>query len=222
MRLTTLDDLVEELGEPSDARRLAPDDELLRGRVPDALLSFWRRHGFGSYKNRYFVICDPRTLDPVVAVLFKDDPELHAADLAAVGYTGDSNFLLLWHRDGRKVIVTMDQSLVTVSHPSADIDKHTGQRWSEEELIGAYLSQFRMFDTELFDEACKLHGRPGEDELFGFVPAFQLGGSPVAASMRRMKAAEHLMFLAQLGPLKLIEMEPSGESRFIRFVGQNG
>ena len=227
MKLMTLDDLVAEFGEPMNARLMSKSDaDAFRGRVPDALIDFWTLHGFGSYKDGYFVICDPRELQPILQTIFAGDPEYRAEDITAVGYVGDSSTLFAWHVNNRKVIFTMDDSLVLFSTGSGDIDKATGMPYSQAELIGAYLSAFRNFDTELFDEACRLYGKPALGEMFGFVPAFQLGGTPDAQHMRRVQAVEHMAFLAQIMPFRLVEEmppdadHPIGQNRIVRNIGR--
>lgn len=226
MKLMTVDDLIAEFGEPASARLMPKRDaDAFRGRVPDVLIEFWTSHGFGSYKDGYFVICDPRDMQPILRTMFAGDPEYRAEDITGIGYIGDSSMLLAWHVNGRKVIVTMDDSLVLFSTGSGDVDKDTGVPYSQTELIGAYLSEFRNLDTELFDEACGLYGKPAPGEMFGFVPALQLGGTPDAQHMRRVPALEHMAFLAQIMPLRLVEEmppdadHPIGQNRIVRNIG---
>jgi hypothetical protein len=227
MALMTLDQMVAEFGEPDHALRL-PEREAtaFKGRVPDALIAFWIRHGFGSYRNGYFVICDPRPFDAVIHTMFEGDPEFHPDDITVVAYLGDSSLLYGWHRDGRKVIITAEQSIVLFSLPSSDLDPETGRRHSDERLIGAYLALPDSIDAELYEQACALHGVPAEREIFGFFPALQLGGDPIPENMQHVKAVEHFGFLAQLKPLDLVVQTapepgyPIGQNRVLRQIGR--
>lgn len=56
--------------------------------------------------------------------------------------------------------------------------------------------------NELFKPAKKKLGTLRHDEMYGFVPALMLGGSPTLDHLEKVKAVEHLVFLSQLGPLE--------------------
>jgi hypothetical protein len=52
--------LLGRLGEPEQALEVTHDEaQRYTGRLPDALLRFWREHGRGTYKGGSYWICDP-------------------------------------------------------------------------------------------------------------------------------------------------------------------
>jgi hypothetical protein len=57
----------------------------------------------------------------------------------------------------------------------------------------------------LFAPALKQLGRLAHDEMYGFVPALALGGAPTLANLKKVKAVEHLVILAQIEPLYVTE-----------------
>ena len=62
------------------------------------------------------------------------------------------------------------------------------------------------FDFEdLFAPALKTLGRLKPDEMYGFVPALALGGPSTLEHLQKVKAVEHLMLLAQLEPLRVMD-----------------
>jgi len=42
--------------------------------------------------------------------------------------------------------------------------------------------------------------------MYGFVPALALGGALTLSNLRKVKAVEHLVILAQLAPLDVTEI----------------
>jgi len=59
-------------------------------------------------------------------------------------------------------------------------------------------------DAPLFGRALELLGPLAHDEMYGFVPALALGGPCRLDHLQKVKAAEHLMFLAQLGERRVM------------------
>jgi len=58
----------------------------------------------------------------------------------------------------------------------------------------------------LFAPALQKLGRLAHDDMYGFVPAPALGGTLTLAHLQKVKAVEHLAFIAQLAPLHVIEV----------------
>jgi len=54
----------------------------------------------------------------------------------------------------------------------------------------------------LFKPALKKLGRLGPDEMYGFIPAFMLGGPDDLKHLEKVKIVEHLIFLSQIAELK--------------------
>ena len=61
----------------------------------------------------------------------------------------------------------------------------------------------------LFTPALKGLGRLKYDEIYGFVPALALGGPASLEHLQKVNAVEHLVFLAQLAPLKVLKAPPA-------------
>ena len=61
------------------------------------------------------------------------------------------------------------------------------------------LDQKDDLDKPLFDRAAKALGPLAQDEMYGFEPALALGGKADLRNLRKVKAVEHLVMLAQLG-----------------------
>ena len=57
----------------------------------------------------------------------------------------------------------------------------------------------------LFESALKKLGRLKYDEMYGFVPALALGGPATLDHLQKVKVVEHLVLLAQLSELRVME-----------------
>lgn len=45
-----------------------------------------------------------------------------------------------------------------------------------------------------------------DDEMYGFVPAFALGGAAIVERLQKVKAVEYLVLPAQLSELRVMEV----------------
>ena len=66
----------------------------------------------------------------------------------------------------------------------------------------------------LFDPAVGLLGRPGSDEMFGFVPALALGRPCRLNHLQKVNAVEHLMLLARFQtPRVMLNIDKEAKTR---------
>lgn len=70
----------------------------------------------------------------------------------------------------------------------------------------------------LFARTLKKLSELSPGEVYGFFPALAMGGSARLDTLRKVKALEHLAFLAQLGPARLMDYR-SGRESFVRELG---
>jgi hypothetical protein len=218
--------LVAKLGEPERARKL-PAAEIARyeGTLPASLLNFWRDHGRGSYQNGRFWICDPQPFGPALAEIFAGDREFDPDLMLVVGYTALGK-LLIWHQTLKQVSVYLTQSSVATVPPENRIDPATGKPFSDDFTIAAFVTGMRYYDEPLVAAAIVELGRLDEGEIYGFVPALQLGGTYDTDHLQRMKVVEHAGFLAQLAPFRVMRLTapappqfPYGRFEVVRQIG---
>jgi hypothetical protein len=224
--------LLGRLGEPEQALKVTYDEaQRYAGRVPDAMLRFWREHGRGAYKGGSYWICDPAPYQGVIEAIFKDDPEFDPALMTAVGYDAFGR-ISIWHQ--MRYEVTVDLLTSTIDNPpdSSQISSETGQKFTPDFSIGCFLTQpiYRDPETDEDDEDLvpKARARLGaleHNEVYGFFPALQLGGTMRVENLRRVKAPEHMMLLASLQPLTLTRLtdpepgHPYGRVLPVRHIG---
>jgi hypothetical protein len=222
--------MIQRLGEPKHASRMTTAVAAgYAGRVPEALTRFWVEHGRGAYLDGMYWICDPAPFDPLLQLIFKDDPEFDPADMTVVAYTAFGS-LKVWHRRRRMVNVGLLVGQVFNPPESSWHDAKTGMPFSENFSVGCFVgivqSEYTPDERTFLAAAIAAHGalRPGE--VYGFFPALQLGGSYAVETLRRVNAIEHFMLLAQLSRFELVSLtapqlpaHPYGHTQFVRHIG---
>jgi len=218
--------LVAKLGEPERARKVPAEEiAVYDGVLPGALLRFWADHGRGSYQEGAFWICDPRPFGPILREIFAGDAEFDAGRMSVVGYTAFGT-MLIWDRVRKQVQVSLLTSTVFNVPAEYRINGQTEQPFSDDFTIATFIVGMRYFDEPLFRDALHRLGRLDEGEIYGFVPALQLGGAFVSENIHRMRLLEHASFIVQLEQLKLTRLTPPepphfpyGRTEVIRALG---
>ena len=190
---------IEKFGDPIDRQEVPISSiERYRGKLPNQLLEYWVKHGWCGYGDGIFWIVNPQEYEGVVAswlegTKFADFDNYH---LIARSAFGD---LYLWgEQTGASLKLTSILSRYT-THTSI----FTGEQM-DKGLRNFLLS--RDVDTnnygDLFKPAKKKLGNLRHDEMYGFVPAFMLGGPDTLDHLEKVKAVEHLTILSQIAELQ--------------------
>jgi len=190
---------IEKFGDPIDRQEVPISSiERYRGKLPNQLLEYWVEHGWCGYGDGIFWIVNPQEYEGVVAswlegTKFADFDNYH---LIARSAFGD---LYLWgEQTGASLKLTSILSRYT-THTSI----FTGEQM-DKGLRNFLLS--RDVDTnnygDLFKPAKKKLGTVRHDEMYGFVPAFMLGGPDTLDHLEKVKAVEHLTILSQITELQ--------------------
>ncbi len=196
---------------PCIKRRGVPSSsiERYRGKLPDQLLAYWKEYGWCGYAEGLFWVVNPEEYEPVLEAcigntFFMEKDAYHIIARSAFGHlyfwgekTGDSLRILPWN---------------ALAFPSNESERFISQKknnevlqWFFGGLDKCYLEIEDDHEKPLFDRALKKLGRLSSDEIYGFVPALALGGPAELNHMEKLKAVEHLVFLAQLAPLEIME-----------------
>src|SRR5688572_2504445 len=92
-----------EFGPPQGGEALpASVLQAYQGHLPDGLLRFWERYGFGAWLDGYFQFCNPEAYREVVQAILRNDPQLKAGRSHVVGFSAFGR-LLIWNEDYRVV-----------------------------------------------------------------------------------------------------------------------
>lgn len=192
---------LEKMGPPVHRRQVPSSSiERYRGKLPDRLLSYWEEHGWCGYADGLFWTVDPDKYDPALQAWigeteFMEEDAYHVIARSAFGE------LYFWGEStGDSLTVFAPGSYCypsKVRYENDDLDLvlrlFFSNRNREENDFG-----------DLFSSAVKKLGPLAYDEMYGFVPALALGGPANLAHLQKVKAVEHLVFLAQLNPLRVM------------------
>lgn len=190
---------LEENGPAAD-RREVPQESIdrYRGLLPDQLLAYWQEHGWAAYDKRRFWTVNPDDYEPVLDA-WLSGTELEGRDRYYVIARGAFGDLFVWgeHQHYALTIFSIGGSCNILPCPKVGADPNAEVRY-----FFASMSPGRGDFDDKADEAAARLGPLNHNEIYGFVPALALGGSTDAQSLRKVRAVEHLLFLAQLQPLE--------------------
>lgn len=180
-----------------------------RGKLPDALLAYWRELGWGGYGNGLVWLVDPRDYGDVLNAWIHGT-DLYSRDRYHVFARSAFGDLYAWgERSGPSVTINSAYSMIFPSDSSEKVaqgknraDSLMRNWFSSREKESLDLTDDK--EQPLFERAVKLLGRPGPDEMYAFVPARALGGPSRLDHLQKVKAVEHLMFLAGLQPAEVM------------------
>jgi hypothetical protein len=218
-----LNDLMEDNGVYANLRP-APKDLITEftGKLPEFLLELWKQHGFGSWSNGLYHVCNPHDFDGLLSQVFHADEDFSHKDCHVFGHSAFGG-LHVWSEkygivdinltsatlrcinliDGKK---TEDPSLEAVFSLSLHADRKKS------------LNIYDDNDKPLFARARKRLGDLEPGECYGFFPALAMGGAPRLENLKRTKALEHFLFLAQLQQFTLMDYL-SRPIRAVRMIG---
>ncbi len=197
---------LENMGPPIERRDVPSSSiERYRGKLPDQLLVYWKEQGWCGYADGLFWTVDPEEYEPVLEAWIGDTPfmEHDAYHLIARGAFGD---LYFWgEKSGASLTISVPGA--TCVFKESQIIAEEAQTRKMQIFFAAMNRKGNDFDG-MFVPALEKLGRLKHDEMYGFVPAMALGGSGELDQLEKLKAVEHLVFLAQLAPLDVMIMPP--------------
>lgn len=174
--------------------------ERFRGKLPEQLLAYWEDHGWCGYAEGLFWTVDPQEYEPVLEAWIGDSPfmDKDAYHIIARGAFGE---LYFW---GER---TCDSLKVFAPGSYCFPRESAFQHGDLERGMRVFFSKRNREENDfadLFVSASEKLGPLKHDEMYGFVPALALGGPVTSAHLKKAKAVEHLVLLAQLVPLQIM------------------
>jgi hypothetical protein len=172
--------------------------ERYRNKLPEQLLAYWQEHGWSGYANGLFWTVDPQEYEPVLEAWIGDTPFMEQDAYHIVARSAFGGLYFWGERSGYALDLFAPGSFVLPKSPKTGslndrIQKFFGFRDPEENDF-----------ADLFAPALKKLGRLQHDEMYGFVPALALGGPSTLDHLQKVQAVEHLVLLAQLAPLRVM------------------
>jgi len=194
---------------PAFDRREVPEASLnrYRGKLPEQMLAYWQEHGWCGYAEGLFWTVNPEDYEALVDMLL-EGTELAEQDRFHVLAKGAFGRLYLWGEAtaGSLIIETYLLRYRFKVRENLQRDLNFAAKF----FFSTKKRDINDF-SDYFEPALKKFGRLAYDELYGFVPAYPLGGSLEFNTLQRLKDVEHLMFLAQLDRLESYNFPPFPE-----------
>jgi hypothetical protein len=189
-------------GPAFDKRRVPPSTiDRYRGKLPDQLLAYWQEYGWCGYADGLFWTVNPQEYEPALEAWIGDTPFMEQDAYHVIARSAFGKLYLWGEETGETLTVFTPASICFASSPDDDIDRDFEMR-----LFFGGLSLDSNDVEGLFAPALQKLGRLAHDDMYGFVPAPALGGTLTLAHLQKVKAVEHLAFIAQLAPLHVIEV----------------
>lgn len=193
---------LEKMG-PAIERQYVPlsSIERYRGKLPEQLLTYWQEHGWCGYADGLFWTVNPQEYDPVVEAWIGDTSFMKQDSYHIIARSAFGELYFWGERLGHSL---------TLFAPGAYCFPRTsifadGKLDFGARVFFSSLSRSENDFDDLFAPALKKLGHLKPDEIYGFVPALALGGPATLDHLQKVKAVEHLVLLAQLAPLSVLE-----------------
>lgn len=159
--------------------------ETYSGQLPELIIETWRESGLQCFSHGFLWMVNPDEYREVIED-FVYDYQISQIDVLFRSCFGD----MIFAYDGR------------FYHFCAVTGKHAELTGSLESILEIDLAQQEFLDSifffDLFMQARNLLGELSEEELYGFFPAIQLGGTPDVMNLQKVNLLTHLHFLSQL------------------------
>jgi len=171
-----------------------------RGKLPEQLLAYWEQHGWCGYADGLFWTVDPQEYEPVLEAWIGDTPFMEKDAYHVIARSAFGK-LYFWGEHTGDSLKVMAPGAYGISRESI---------FQDDRLEFALRLFFSNRDREendfndMFSGARKKLGQLKHDEMYGFVPALALGGPVTSTHLKKVKAVEHLVLLAQLAPLQIM------------------
>lgn len=153
------------------------------GIVPVELLTAWEKHGFGSILKGYL-----RFINPDAYKLLLDMSYFRAAVSIPILVTAFGD-IITWEENKYIAIIRYKYGEFNILSSGFD--------FFFEDLQDPYFLN-KYFELDKYIEAVNVHGKPGMDECFGYIPLLGLGGNECVENIQIVKLKEHIELITQL------------------------
>lgn len=177
------------------------------GKLPDRLLEYWQEYGFCGWGGGCFWIVDPEDYEDILQTWLEGTPFVEQDKYYVIGRSAFGK-LYIWDRNSGQSLDI--QSIYGMIFPTDSTDdfKEDGEDLTLDLFFAAKsIDSMEIQDineTPLFERTLEKLGELEADEMYAFVPALALGGAPKLENLQKVKALEHLSFLADLGEKRIM------------------
>ncbi|MEJ6498634.1 GAD-like domain-containing protein, partial [Pseudoalteromonas lipolytica] len=170
-------------------------------------MEYWQQYGFSGWGDGIFWLVNPQDYHEILQTWLEDTEfakrENNGIDKYYVIGRGAFGDLVVWGRaSGQSLDINSNFGMLFPTDSTEDLVED-GEELTIDLFFAtmskAPLDQKDINEKPLFEHALKNLGPLEADEMYAFVPALALGGVNKLENLQKVKAIEHLNFLAELG-----------------------
>jgi len=191
----------------------APEDAALRfkGKLPDALLAYWKELGFSGFLDGLFWLTNPDDYEGALEEWIGDTSIMEEDSYYVIGRTAFGDLFLWGERNGYKYVVSPCLGWILQKDGSRDKIATYGADAAMKSFF-AIMNRGRcdMDGSDkkpLFDRALAKLGPLQADEVFAFEPSLIAGGKAQVESIAKRNIHVHLSLLAQFGHREILDRQ---------------
>ncbi|PAY01975.1 MULTISPECIES: GAD-like domain-containing protein [Pseudoalteromonas] len=188
------------------------DIKAYKGLLPDNLLEYWKEYGFCGWGAGRLWMVNPADYQDVL------DSWLKSTRFEQMQRDGLDNFsviaidafgeVYIWGKNsGNSLSITSCYGMIFPTFNDQEFIEDGKELTLDLFFANKVSSEIDLTDHNeqpLFERAVEKLGPLENGEIYGFVPALALGGEPKLENLQKVKATEHLAFLADLGEKRVM------------------
>ncbi|WP_278404577.1 GAD-like domain-containing protein [Pseudoalteromonas ruthenica] len=186
--------------------------DFFKGKLPDRLLEYWQEYGFCGWGDGIFWLVNPLDYHDILQTWLEGtefaEREKNEIDKYYVIGRGAFGDLVVWGKaSGQSLDINSNFGMLFPTDSTEDLVED-GETLTVDLFFATMnktsLDQKDVDEKPLLEQALKKLGPLEADEMYAFVPALALGGVNKLEKLLKVKAIEHLNFLAELGEKRIM------------------
>ncbi|RXE86807.1 GAD-like domain-containing protein [Pseudoalteromonas sp. A757] len=195
-----------------ESKPIDEDIEAYRGLLPDNLLEYWQKYGFCGWGEGRLWIVNPADYQGVLGSWLKgtrfEQMQRNGLDDFSVIAIDAFGEMYIWGKNsGNSLSITSCYGMIFPTFNEHEFIEDGDELTLDLFFANKVSSEIDLKDHHeqpLFECALEKLGPLENGEIYGFVPALNLGGEPKLENLQKVKATEHLAFLADLGEKRVM------------------
>ncbi len=227
---------IDNQGPPQDAKPLTREQvAFFKQHFPDSFYEFITIYGLGHYFDRGWWLVDPQEYRPLLALIFKADPDFDHNSCHLVGYSAFGD-LRIWSEKYFTILVDLLTYEVTNQKLAPSVSNiplpklENPRPITAENLVSGVIPDEKevreLWDfpenEPMFKRCVKEHGALERGECYGFVPSLGMVGFNSkfrrVEYVKRVKALEHFCMIAQMQDF-VLTLRNKGRKEIVRTIG---
>ncbi len=171
-------------------------------KLPDRLLEYWQEYGFCGWGEGIFWTVNPDDYEDILQTWLEGTPLIDQDQYYVIGRSAFGKLFVWGEKSGQSIKIISPYGMIFPTDESEDLKNDGADKTLDYYYMNRDKEEMDIDDPEdnpLFKRALEKLGPLEADEMYGFVPALALGGTPKLENLQIVKATEHLAFLADLG-----------------------